>query len=356
MPLSDSRIRRAFRKELDRLWLLGRSHVIGWRLMDGHVALLLLPNSRLTEFARFPRGIVDGDSRLLSEHMFDALARRHRLDVMIIEKPSFPSPSGVQLADIEDVLRRYSLWFTPQRGVALLDIVGFSRAGPLEQAAQLHALAYSIAIAQRRCRGRGFDIRLARSTTGDGFYLWNLREGVGADHDLLALVLVALADNRLTALERHAVPRLRCAICLGSHFSYFLPERDGEGEHAFIVGDATIAAARLVAAARARQILVGANLVRRGDGARSFIAALQRRADRLAGVELLDGRLEGLRVRLTARGEAAPLVHTDKHGEEHAAFNLRVDLLREAGLRASLGIASRALADDQSATVNPPST
>ncbi len=259
MPLSEPRARRAFRKELDRLWLIGRSLVLGWRIVDGRVALLLLPHGRLPEIDAVAPGLLESESRLLTDDAFDATARRFDLDVVLVETARFHALDARAAAAIDDAVRRYAIWFTPRRAVALVDIVAFSRASRIEQVAQLNGLAASIAIAERRFAQRGVRLDLGRSPTGDGFYLWHRRTGRESEAELLALLLLALADNRFAGVAGGVpAPRLRAAFTAGGHFSFQEPDDAAARARDYIVGEATIALARLVAGAAPRQILLGA--------------------------------------------------------------------------------------------------
>ncbi|MBM3525724.1 MAG: hypothetical protein FJX57_22465, partial [Alphaproteobacteria bacterium] len=199
MPLSDPRHRRALRKELDRLWTIGRSLVLGWSVIDGRLALLLLPNARLPEIEGMGGELVAAGPRRLSPAAIVELGRWQALDVVLLDAMPIGDVADSTAATIDELLKPYGLAFTERRAVALIDIVGFSRASRLEQAALLSSLAHSIAIAQRRCRQLELGVSLARMNTGDGFYLWNRRVGPEADIGLLALLVLALADNRLVA-------------------------------------------------------------------------------------------------------------------------------------------------------------
>ena len=341
--LRDPAVRRELRKELDRIWLLGRSLVVGWRIVHSRLALLLIPNAHLQRMERIYATLPEGDSRLLEPKVFDAAARRFGLDVVIVERPHFEGEiDAAAAAAIDRALRRYSVWFTPRRPVALVDIVAFSRATRIAQAALLNSLAFSFAIAQRRFRQFGLRLDLGRSTTGDGFYVWNRHVGAHAEADLFALLLVALADNRLSvAAGESPAPRLRAGFTVGGHFSFYLPDGEGERERDYIVGDATIALARMLEGAAPRQILLGTAAVP-PEGPDRLVAGVQARLDRLAGVPLLDGRVESMRLRLS--GGASPLRRRvrDKHGFAFEAYNARVDVSRAGESAVSLGARGRA--------------
>lgn len=338
MPLSEPRARRAFRKELDRLWLIGRSLVLGWRIVDGRVALLLLPHGRLPEIDAVAPGLLESESRLLTDDAFDATARRFDLDVVLVETARFHALDARAAAAIDDAVRRYAIWFTPRRAVALVDIVAFSRASRIEQVAQLNGLAASIAIAERRFAQRGVRLDLGRSPTGDGFYLWHRRTGRESEAELLALLLLALADNRFAGVAGGVpAPRLRAAFTAGGHFSFQEPDDAAARARDYIVGEATIALARLVAGAAPRQILLGA-AAGPVHGPGGLVAETQARLDRLADVPLLDGRLAAIALRLEGGARPRNVVVRDKHGFDHAAWNVRVDVERDDGVRFALGI------------------
>ncbi len=354
-----------FRKELDRLWLLGRSLVVGWSMIRGRVALLLLPNARLPEIERIGPELIGGGPRRLSPEAFQAAVKRFRLEPVLMERPEIGVLTPRAVAAIEALLRPYGLAFTERRAVALVDIVAFSRATRLEQAAKLNSLAYSIAIAQRRSAQLDLDVDLGRSSTGDGFYLWNRRGGDAADVDLACLVLLALADNRLAADGGGVVPLLRAGMTIGSHFSFFQPDNEGDRSYEFIVGETTIALSRIVTAAAPKQILLGVGV---SDGVK-FAAAIQLRLAGLGRVALPDVYLQCRAVRLS--GGAAPRrsVVRGKHGIDYPAYNLRADLELDDGGAVSLGLATETEPPRaerptpvsvggarQSATVSPPST
>ncbi|MBL8702466.1 MAG: hypothetical protein JNK67_29055 [Alphaproteobacteria bacterium] len=340
MPLSDPRSRRALRKELDRLWVIGRSLVLGWSVIDDHLALLLLPNSRLPEIETMGGELVASGPRRMSPSAIAELGRWQGLDVVIVDRPVLADMREADAAAIDELLKPYGIAFTERRAVGLLDIVGFSRASRLEQAALLNSLVHSIAIAQRRCRQLELGVALGRMNTGDGFYLWNRRGGPEADVNLVTLLILALADNRLTEVEGGLVPVLRTAVTVGSHFSFFQPGTDGEHAHEFIVGESTIAAARMSAAAQARQILVGARMIDGGLNATRLIEATQTRLVALGAVPFASGTLRISAVRLSGGVSPQRSVVRGKHGIEYRTYNMRVDLAVDGGEEFSLGLAS----------------
>src|SRR5437867_6343431 len=67
----------------------------------------------------------------------------------------------------------YGLAYTRNRPVLLVDIVGFSLFPAMEQVVLLQSLSHSVNSAYSKLAARNFRINFARSTTGDGFYIWN---------------------------------------------------------------------------------------------------------------------------------------------------------------------------------------
>jgi hypothetical protein len=67
------------------------------------------------------------------------------------------------------------------RAVILFDAVGFSLLTPLQQVVQLNSLSCSVNAAYAKLLDREININFARTTTGDGFYIWNRMRGVEAN-------------------------------------------------------------------------------------------------------------------------------------------------------------------------------
>ena len=99
---------------------------------------------------------------------------------VVIELPFSPEES--MNADLTNALvRRYSISHVRDRAVVLVDIVGFSLLSPLEQVTQLNSLSYSVNAAHSRLMSKDIDINFARTTTGDGFYIWNRASNIRAN-------------------------------------------------------------------------------------------------------------------------------------------------------------------------------
>ncbi len=97
---------------------------------------------------------------------------------------SFRPGGDVDTELISDLVRRYGVSLVRGRAVVLLDAVEFSRHSPLEQMAMLNSLAYSVNSAYRQLLSKDIQVNFARTTTGDGFYIWNRAKTVDANNAL----------------------------------------------------------------------------------------------------------------------------------------------------------------------------
>ena len=124
---------------------------------------------------------------------------------------------------IEKMVKRYSITYVPNRGVCLFDIVGFSLLSPFEQMMQLNSLSYSLNSAQSKLLTKRIGVDFSRTTTGDGFYIWNRDLTLEGNVNLYHFMQLALADNAIAhkKAQHNTVPRLRACFHVGS--SYRVP-------------------------------------------------------------------------------------------------------------------------------------
>ena len=214
---------------------------------------------------------------------------------------------------------------------------------------------------------RGVPVDLARSSTGDGCYVWNRPKGLQSDLDLCSLLMLVLADNAIAQAKgkRNLVPLLRASFTVGSHWSY----RQVEGANGlgadYIVGDATISLARLLEKTVPGQILIG-DFTRPGGALEevdtiAFIDRSQRMLERFVGIELSGERVSDIRCYLTGpaagggRFQVARHCIHDKHGLRHTAFNAKMNIHRGGGGPIYLGVQASDLAafDATVAVVSP---
>lgn len=340
-------------------WRLGRHILAAWSHRGQQLSFAFSePYNVLGRAEEFPR-LIRG-RRLMGEGTFNEACKLLGIRAFHMEIP-FSIGNGradVNPAMIENLVKRYAVTETRSRAVMLFDIVGFSRHTPLEQVAQLTSLEYSINSASKRLNEAGLRIELARSTVGDGFYVWNRQKGLEADLRTYLALLLILADNMLARHKGNPrlVPALRAAFTVGPHFSYHQVEGTNPRGFEYIVGDVTITLARIIAKALPGQLLLGQfnrladQLVNQSDiDTLQFLARAEKLLHPLLGQELGGHRIANIRSGITqAAGGMAPearggvtlyRIH-DKHGYAHQAFNARVSIDRAGGETLALGLAA----------------
>jgi len=264
---------------------------------------------------------------------------------------------------IEKLVTRYGVSYVQNRAVALFDIVGFSLLSPFEQMTQLNSLSYSLNSAHSKMLDRELNVNFARSSTGDGFYIWNRDLGATANANLYHLMHLVLADNAIarTKANGRTVPLLRAAFHVGSCYEFHQAEGLNPTVFSDIVGDVTIELARMVERALPGQVLVGEfNAVLSGDlpetrvelDSVAFVDYAQVNLSQLNGLVLSGEAIQSIKCYLT--GEAAKgglfsirkLTIEDKHGLTHNVFNAKINIYRDDAEPILLGIEDRMLRED----------
>jgi hypothetical protein len=356
LPETEDKALIRLERNLHRMWVLGRNLILAWAPAKDAVRILLVPNVRLPEIAGLAPELLRARTSYRAEAEFDGLAEFLRVQPTALACPGLDFQANRDAIDA--MVRRHGVSWSEGRAVALLDIVGFSRYGEIEQVMLLNSLAYSLAVAERRCRQHGMNLNVGRSTTGDGFYLWNRSGHPDADAELLALLVVALADNAIVQErpERDRAPYLRAALTVGSHFDFHQVD-DAKGrssEH--IVGYTTVTLARVIQSAEPGQFVVVPPV---GAGALSIISLVARAQivfARLEGISLGGAKLSTLR--LYATGDRQPnggftvasYNVTDKHGHQYPAYNIKATLYDGEGRAIHVGMQSRDIVDFKSRT------
>lgn len=344
---------------LQSSWRLGRQILAGWTHEGQTISFAFSePYNVLGRAEEYPR-LVRGQ-RLMGAQTFAETCKVLRVRPLKMDVPFTlgQTKSDLNPVVIENLVKRYAVTETSYRAVMLFDIVGFSKHSPLEQVAQLSSLEYSINNASKRMNEAGLRVELARSTVGDGFYVWNRAKGLDADlRTWLALILI-LADNALARKKgnQRLVPTLRAAYTVGPHFSYHQVEGTNPRGFEYIVGEVTISLARIIGKAIAGQLLVGQfmrptdQLVNQTEmDTLMFLARAEKIMQPLIGREIGGYRVNGLRPGLTSLGDVRSGVTVykilDKHGYEHQAFNMRVIVDRDGADQILIGLASNELDD-----------
>ena len=335
---------------LSKQWGYGRNLVVGWSLMRVGLRLLMAPRSRIFQVAAEDPRIVRGE-RLMSQ---DELMRRARqLNVetisLSVTKQFGEGPGRISFSAVEVLMRRYSILETEHRGVLLFDITGFGRLPPLGQVAQLSYLDHAINVAQRVVSDAQIYVEVNRSTTGDGFYCWNRREGFDSDANLFAFKAVTLALlNYMRQRETKSyIPTTKTCASIGSHYTYFSVERLNPRGSNYIVGDVTIELARLMEAADPNQILIG-NFVRPTPAGeiftpKDFAGIVNEKMRAFCGRRLFGAKLREVKFYLTGKQvDRTYMVDRftieDKHGYKHVAFNAKINFHFDDGTSVYLGL------------------
>jgi hypothetical protein len=262
------------------------------------------------------------------------------------------------------MVRRYGINYVASRAATLFDIVGFSLLTPFEQMTQLNSLSYSLNSAHAKMLEIDVGINFARSSSGDGFYIWNRDHGLEANVHLYHYMHLVLADNAIARSKSTSkvVPRLRACFHVGSCYEFHQAEGLNPTIHDFIVGDVTIGLARMIEAAMPGQILVGDFVAETQSesldeaetqvhlDAVAFLQRAQGNLAKLSGLELSGDKVSAIKCYLTgerlASGEFSirKLQIMDKHGLCRTAYNAKVNIYREQAQPILLGIEDKKLA------------
>jgi len=265
------------------------------------------------------------------------------------------APEAPVPALVTRLVTRYGVTLVTERAVVLLDIVGFSLRSPLEQMAMLNSVSYSVNSAYRKLLSKDIQISFARTTTGDGFYIWNRAKTVQANLALYKLMMLILADNAVAHRKAKSfpVPSLRAAFHIGEHYEFYQVEALNPTTFAYIVGHVTIELARMIAKAVPGQIVIGDFNIELHDekadrnvqyGTREFVDKTASTLDDLAGLAVGSQQIEKIRCYLTgapaANGDFRVNQYRiqDKHGLDRIVYNAKINLHRTEAEPIFLGI------------------
>jgi len=372
--------------ELDRklhsLWSLGKNFILGWAPSSDGVTLLIVHHYAIANYViatasappentsatsdphAFVMRMLTG-SRHFTTRQLNNAARLLETELVpvTLRQPLTLTEDESQIVD--RLVRRYSVSYVASRAVALFDIVGFSLLSPFEQMTQINSLSYSLNSAHSNMLHKRMNIDFARSSTGDGFYIWNRDLGIEANTHLYHFMHLVLADNaiaRRKALGR-TVPLLRACFHIGSCYEFYQAEGLNPTMGSDIVGDVTIELARMIERALPGQILVGEFLVKPAPhddydpefvhvDSIGFVEKAQLNLTRFNGLELSGDAIESIKCYLTGRAQSdgtftiRKLSIHDKHGLTRNVFNAKINIYRCTGEPILLGIEDRLLRGD----------
>jgi hypothetical protein len=357
-------------------WSLGQNSILSWAQLDRSILILVVPHFAIAEYTspsadnmpprvspRFITELISGD-RQLSIAQMQKVARLLNIEPINIPLREPLTGSAVETQIIEKMIRKYGINYVPSRAVTLFDIVGFSLLTPFEQMTQLNSLSYSLNSAHAKMLEQDVNINFARSSSGDGFYIWNRDEGLEASVNLYHFMHIVLADNAIARSKSttKSVPRLRACFHVGSCYEFHQAEGLNPTTHDFIVGDVTIELARMIDAALPGQILVGDFMtdieshtetgtlrVEPNVDAVTFLERAQGNLSQLSGMVLSGEKVTAIKCYLTGEHMGGGqfnirrLEIRDKHGLSRVAFNAKVNIYRETAQPILLGIQDRKL-------------
>ena len=360
---------------LRRQWRLGQNIVLCWSADERGLLVIFVPHYFLGNYCAsgdaanmvgedneaFVRKLISGRRRKTREQLFKISERLDVAPTFINLNTALTEEKNV-LEAVEQLIKRYGLSYVESRAVLLLDIVEFSLHTPFEQASQLNSLSYSLNSAYNKLLAQGIEINFARTTTGDGYYIWNRDLGAGANQDLFYFMLLIVADNAVarTASKGNTVPVIRTAYHIGGHYELYQAEGVNPTVFSYIVGDVTIELARMVDLAQPHQVLIGdfhcespswkpvednqgGTRVAPMVSAPSYVASCNRSLPALHGTQLSGKAINSLASHLTKGAEQVEKSGprrfriVDKHGLSRHAYNLQISIELE-GQSLELGL------------------
>jgi hypothetical protein len=365
---------------LHERWGLGENVILNWCAEGDGIALLIVPHYAIAGYTNTQTDAGRGALGRPKQEFFQVLLSGRRCltpaqlakvgRLLGIESTHVAlreslknTPSQDEI--IEKMVKRYSITYVPNRGACLFDIVGFSLLSPFEQMMQLNSLSYSLNSAQSKLLTKRIGVDFSRTTTGDGFYIWNRDLKLEGNVNLYHFMQLALADNAIAQkkAQHNTVPRLRACFHIGSSYEFHQSEGLSPTLYNYIVGDVTVDLARVIERAMPGQILVGdfRAAMPTADGPGSdlrvvesadFVELAMRNVEQLAGIELSGERVDAIRCYLTgtklASGEftVRRMTVNDKHGITRSVYNAKVNIYRHNAEPILLGIEDRSLGTD----------
>jgi len=343
-------------KTMRKQWRLGQNIVLCWSADERGLLVLFVPHYFLGNYCvvddvdtsdgldneEFIRDLVSGKRRKSREELF-AVAARLDVSPTFIKLSTPLSDEACLLAEVEQLIKRYGISYVESRAVLLFDITGFSLRTPFEQASQLNSLSYSMNSAYNKLLAHGIRINFARTTTGDGYYVWNRDLGSNADRDLFCFMLLVVADNAVARAvsKGNTTPTIRTAYHIGSHYELYQAEGVNPTIFSYIVGDVTIELARMVDLIEPHQLLMGDFNCEIWDHesqasvlatTQSFVQACDRDGGNLAGIQLAGKLISSVHCYLTegegysGESTARRFKVTDKHGLSRHVYNLQLEV------------------------------
>jgi hypothetical protein len=351
------------------IWNLGDNVLLAWTHYDDGLLFLAVrhyaipemvhagadDNGAMGDVTRYINETLSG-SKYLKPLEFERVCKAfNRIPEAVRAEISVEDERLVAL--VSDMVRCYGVSLVRNRAVMLLDAVQFSLQSPLDQMAMLNSLAYSVNSAYEQLLSKEIRIDFARTTTGDGFYIWNRATTDEANIELYKLMMMILADNAVAQGKARSawVPRLRAAFHVGEHYEFHQVEGLNPTNVSYIVGQVTVDLSRMVERALPGQILIGDFVTQVGGRGATrpirhdtldFVEKTAETLDQLNGLDISGGRIENIRCYLTGRslGSGHYQVNRyhlrDKHSTMRTVYNAKINIHRDQSEPIFLGIRS----------------
>lgn len=355
---------KALEATLRRQWRMGQNIVLCWSADERGVLVILVPHYFLGNYCAASEGSEEtGQSNeAFIRHLISGVRRKTREELFAVSTRLDVAPTFIKLETklaeeplvtdaVEQIIRRYGLSYVGSRAVLLFDIVDFSLHTPFEQASQLNSLSYSLNSAHNKLRAQGVEVNFSRTTTGDGYYIWNQDLGTDANRNLFLFMLLVVADNAVAraASRGNTAPVIRTGYHIGGHYEMYLAEGVNPSGFSYIVGDVTIGLARMLDSALPSQVLIGEfhceqpcqSAGGRASAARlsteGFVSVCGQTLEVFRGIPLSGESIQSTECRLTEDLEAGVdacarrFRVVDKHGVSRFFYNLQIDVALEGG-------------------------
>jgi len=363
---------------LFEMWNLGENIILVWTHVGHELRFLLVRHYAIAESINTGAAIPDdlasteefinkilAGSKFVPLDEFERIRRALENSSQVVSA-NYEADDEVSIDLVNGLVTRYGVSLVREKAVVLLDAVGFSLHSSLEQVAMLNSLTYSVNSAYRQLLSKDIQINFARTTTGDGFYIWNRTRTLDANLALYKLMMLILADNAVAQrkAQRFPVPRLRAAFHIGEHFEFYQVEALNPTTFGYIVGQVTIDLARMIEKALPGQIILGdfnVNLMDDRTGAfvshttLDFVERTASTLEQLKGLVISGDEIEDFRCYLTgesrADGTFAVTQYTvrDKHGLTRSVYNAKINIHRREAEPIFLGIQHKDLNLDKAA-------
>ncbi|MCE5182736.1 MAG: hypothetical protein LLG15_13180 [Betaproteobacteria bacterium] len=333
------------------LWNLGENIILAWARQPLELRLLVVHHFAITDstLAKSERKSADeaitqvlAGPKGVSQEEIERISRLFGSASRLVSV-SFKLGDEIDSEMINRLVARYGVSLVRERAVVLLDAVGFSLRSPLEQVAMLNSLTHSVNSAYRQLQSKDIQINFARTTTGDGFYIWSQARTTEANIALYKLMMLILADNAVVQrkMPGFPVPKLRAAFHVSEHYEFYQMDALNPTAFGYIVGRVTIELARMVENALPGQIILGefdVDLTDRQTGntvrynTLDFVDKTADELQQLKGLVIAGDSIDGFSCYVTGERQANGEFQTnsipirDKHGATRSVYNAKINI------------------------------